>query len=364
MRRALLIGSQTGALRAIDNDVARMTAALSAHGFACERRVGADARRAGILEGLERLIGDTRPGDAALVYYSGHGALALNPEYRPGREAPRFFQFIVPTDIDESGDDDFRGVLNLELSGLLARLTEKTQNVTVVLDCCHAARMCRGPALAKSLTRVWALGLDDHLRALRRRGGPALPHVESNPHAVRLVAAAVNQAAFEYTNPRGERISVLTESLALALRGALGAGETWASMAPRVRARVRGIMPTQRAEIEGPARRVLFELRERELAGALPCALDGDAPALAGGQLAGAEVGDVYELLDGDGSRVLATVIASGPTRARVRLDPPQAGATLTAGALARPVSRAPRRDAVYFDAPARAAAPARSRQR
>src|ERR1700730_6275885 len=101
-RRALLVGSQTAGLSGPEVDVERMRAALSALEFEVRACIGRDARRDGIIASYGELVADTAQGDAAVVYYSGHGGLAPNPDYTPLDSAenfqPRFYQFIVPTD--------------------------------------------------------------------------------------------------------------------------------------------------------------------------------------------------------------------------------------------------------------------------
>ena len=159
-KRALIIGSQTSGLSGVHNDVKSVDGLISSLGFETTVCVEQQASRQGILEGYEQLITDTEAGDAAFIFYSGHGGLAANPNYQAmteaGRPVPRYYQFIVPFDMDESTEDDFRGVTSLELSVLLARLTEKTKNVTVMLDCCHAARMSRDLSLMpKALPKPW-----------------------------------------------------------------------------------------------------------------------------------------------------------------------------------------------------------------
>ena len=74
---------------------------------------GPGATRAGILAGYRRLIERAEPGDAVVVYFSGHGGMAIDPEVPAGaRVLPRRFQFIAPTDYPVAASqtgDDFRG---------------------------------------------------------------------------------------------------------------------------------------------------------------------------------------------------------------------------------------------------------------
>lgn len=262
-RTALLIGAQTHGLTGVGNDIDTMAVQLARRGFTTVRCQGRQATRAGILDSYERLVREARTADAVVVYFSGHGGVAVAPPELVPRGpfvAPRL-QFIVPTDYDESMDSDFRGVTAVELSVLLARLTGTTPNVTVLLDTCHAAHMSRDADLrVKALYRPAYLDVAEHLRRLGRHGlDTTIRHVLGNPDAVRIVACGADQSAYEYTNSEGLRCGLLTESMASALTEVGDQPVTWATLMQRVRRRVREVVPGQRPEAEGPSLRQLFQ---------------------------------------------------------------------------------------------------------
>ncbi|PBK59428.1 hypothetical protein ARMSODRAFT_899249 [Armillaria solidipes] len=78
--------------------------------------------------------------DPILIYYAGHGAEANAPSGWPS--ASGRLQMLVPYDFIPSGSDDSergQGVLDVRLSHLLADLAaKKSDNITVILDCCHS----------------------------------------------------------------------------------------------------------------------------------------------------------------------------------------------------------------------------------
>jgi len=296
-RRALVVGSQTGGLSGVDRDVASISEALESFGFEIQRCTGPDASREGILNCYQELISNCQTDDAAVVFFSGHGGYAPNPAYVPmdstGFTRPDAYQFIVPFDFEESTDADFRGILDVELSALLRALTEKTQNATMILDCCHAARMSRDADMTpRALPRPWLVGVSAHLQLLRERGlrVDRLPG-EGNADAVRVVACGPYQSAYEYMTASGERMGLLTESLILALEESRGLRVSWASAIERIRKRVLDLAPTQRPEVEGAASRVLFALDSIQETGILPFQPDN---VLLGGRLLGVEIGDQY----------------------------------------------------------------------
>ena len=292
-RLALLIGSDHGGLRGVRHDLAAMTQALRARGFDVRECPPAAATRAGILAAYEGIIADAGPGDAVVVYYSGHGGSTEPPRTGPpqtgppeteppqtgpsrtrpsqtGPSWPADLQYIVPTDYDQSTADDFRGVTAAELSVLQSRLVAVTRNVTVILDCCHSGLMSRDVNLRLRALRgpapyAWVRA---HLDRIQLRTD-LLP-VESNPHAVRIVACAPGQRAFERPGDDGRWRGVLTTQLCRALAEAGDAPVTWSGLLDQIRYRVTGLMFEQRPEAEGPADRLLFSTERADLLNSLP----------------------------------------------------------------------------------------------
>src|SRR4051812_332810 len=95
-KRALVIGSEIDGLSGVGNDVSAMGERLRARGFSLDVCEGADATRDGICAGYARLVRDSRAGDAALVFYSGHGCRLENAAPNPGERS--VVQCLVPTD--------------------------------------------------------------------------------------------------------------------------------------------------------------------------------------------------------------------------------------------------------------------------
>jgi hypothetical protein len=310
-----------------------MADALGGLGFSVVCCVGEEATREGILQGYRRLIERCAPGEAAFIYYAGHGARS------PGLGDD--FQFIVPVDFESSTQEEFRGITSLELSGLLEELTSKTRNVTVVLDCCFAARMSRGLELVpRALPEVPLPVVLAHLARLQARGtvlGGC--HVESNPHAIRLVASALDESAYEYTNARGVRTGLLTDAFLEVLDEARGLRVSWGQLGRRVRERVLARCPRQRPELEGPGRRLLFQLEELEQELALPYYPERNRHWLRGGRLHGVHPGDEYAVMplgalgpDAGRALALARVVEVQGGSSQVELDR-RSGSVIPTGA-------------------------------
>jgi hypothetical protein len=322
-------------------DVEAISQSLEQRGFALDVRTGAKASRDGIFEGYEALIAAHRAEDAAVVYYSGHGGRALS---QPVPGVPEYLQFLVPSDFDLP-DGTFRGIFAFELSALLARLTAAGRNVTVILDCCHAAMMSRDAETLRprALPRLWTDGVAERLAL----AGPQLASLgaESNPYAVRLVATEVNRSAYEAPKPDGTFGGIMTGSLIQALQeaGSDAINVNWIALGARVRELVIRRVPEQRPEVEGPARRLLFQLEETGDAGGIVFFRDRGQPALRASRLLGAVEGAEYGLMPFGVTRYIksqvvakALVTAVEGSASRVKLDP--ANAEIADGSLGFPI--------------------------
>lgn len=252
-RRALVIGAQTGGLRGAERDAEAMGGWLQARGYAVDLRTAGDATRAGMLEGWDRLIRDSRWGDAAVVYFAGHGGLATG---RRGEGGPTEVGFVVPTDAAGSG---FPGISEWEIALRLAALTARTPHVVAIHDCCHGEAVARGEggvAVARTLARRVACDVAGHLRALAA-GGALIDTLQprGNPLAVRLAAARREQLAWERPDAHGVVRGAFTSALLAVLDELGAAAATWAWLIHAVRARLGDV---QRPELQGPAQRVVF----------------------------------------------------------------------------------------------------------
>lgn len=351
-KRALVIGSRLPPLLGTENDADAMERLLIARGFMVDKRTGAAASRQGILDGYERLIRDVDRDGAAVFYYAGHGGYAANPNAGLGQRAR--VQCLFPTDWTDTGE--FRAILDVELSVLLARLTEKTHNATVILDCCHSAEMSRGPydraAAAPLIPRVygaaWARLVPEFLA--RHPVDLTRVDVESNPHAVRLVATAPDRQAFETTIESGgaplyRGLFTLTLERVLAESG--GAALSWQTLVNRVRELV--IERSWRQQLpaaEGPADRLPFTTQAMKRPDAVVLFYDHGEPYLRANRILGAAKGATYDIMplgaaDHDRSAVIAraNVVELVGGNARVALEPVEGAPAPEPGALGFPTS-------------------------
>lgn len=357
-RRALVLGSTHGRLSGVLGDVSAVAEVLPAWGFEVRTLWGPRATRERILSAYEQLVEDTEPGDVAVVYYAGHGCHTDAPSGVVGRADARH-RFITPSDFGEADPStgDFRGILDVELSHLQGRLTGKTDNVVVILDCCHAARMSKGDERrprAVPTAEEWTAVVDARVRALMAAGQVSHTRlVADNPLAVRLVACAPDEQAFE-SDEGGD----FTRALVAALTEARAhPSMTWRRLMAYVQDAVLSAGFGQRPEVEGPADRRLFELLVQSSAGALPLREAGGELVLGGGVLLGVEVGDEYVVMAPEEAepveaRALARlrVVEARGTTSRVQAESPGLGGPIEPGTQAFLVAKSVRRGVVRVE--------------
>ena len=262
MKRALIIGCQTYGLTGVKHDVRVMAEVLGKIGFKTEVVQGAAACRQGILEALASLSAALNPEDQVILYYAGHGGRAPNPNWSPESREARYLFFFVPTDMASGHREDFRGILEQEFSYRLTKLTQKTKNVTVLLDCCHSARLVRSArGRPRTLKQIWRLGIEHHVRETAQTNLAASHHVTDNPDAVRIAAAGPHQSAFE--DPSGVSGGYFTEILAEILPEAATSRLTWESVGAWIREQVLVMEPRQRVHLGGPVQRRVVETEYR-----------------------------------------------------------------------------------------------------
>jgi hypothetical protein len=298
-KRALLIGCPVGSLHGVETDLGIMQGILEEHGFTCKK--DCPATRDSIFFAWNDIITQTNQGDAVVIYYSGHGGMVENRNGENNVTTRQRLQYLVPMDFGETKENDWRGITDVELSQILRKTTDKTKNVTLILDCCHAARMARLPGTVKTIDPNEYSEVSKHIEKMWSEGKFDTEfHLERNPDAVTIVASAQTESAYE--QPFGSaRMSVLTEALHKAMQrkdpqGAAPAQVSWRSIMLRVRERMKVTCPPQYPEIEGDDLRFTFSLTKADLHEAIPISLDGDDVILERGELHGLQEGDTYGL--------------------------------------------------------------------
>jgi hypothetical protein len=90
------------------------------------------ATRAGMLKAFHDLIAATKPHDTVVIHYSGHGSQISDPAETDGVD-----ETIIPYDYRDSPHGALP-ITDKQISNMLGELSQKTTNITVILDCCHS----------------------------------------------------------------------------------------------------------------------------------------------------------------------------------------------------------------------------------
>jgi hypothetical protein len=244
---ALLIGCSypNQNLPGTEHDVEAIAEMLQRFGFVGKNNVkilcGLAATRENILAELKVLLSrlsepsKTFANVPVVIYYSGHGA---STTLDTGPEKGKTVQFLVPSNFDED-QNVFRGILDSEMSRILQAITDKTHNVTYILDCCHSARLGRAPPYRDTVgavaTETWEKAwvsdgksesnfhpdlITAHIKRLRQDRALLDNDNWSNPLVVRIAAAAADETAWQYKNSMGLHVGIMTEKLVLMLNEA------------------------------------------------------------------------------------------------------------------------------------------------
>ncbi|KAI4597538.1 hypothetical protein KJ359_004240 [Pestalotiopsis sp. 9143b] len=322
MKRALLIASPFQGLRGPLNDVKIIEDVLANQGFDISTCCGEEATRQGILEAWNRIIDvTTSTDDTVVIYYSGHGGIVEDSTKNIGKrqdvsaaQQPWRYQFLVPVDFRSNPQNDdnaneehpFTGILDVELAHLLRATTNRTHNVTVILDCCHSGRMARDPshpddAMPRNLPEVEHAAIAKHIARLRAEG--QIPkealHIEDNKYAVRIAAAASKETAWEYRAQSGQWIGRMTQALSSALREAWQSENkiSWRTTLLRVRELVNIDFSQQNPQVEGPDTRLLFSLEKSATNALVLEPTRGEFGIIQAGRVSGVRENNVYALM-------------------------------------------------------------------
>lgn len=329
-RIALVVDCGFGTLEASHRSAARMSEHLRGRGFEVVALQGPGATRERVRGALAEVSSRLVRGDAFVFYFVGHGERVRDRAYvlasLERRPAIADLLLLITRDLHVAPDAERVGIAGPELLDWLRPIADATDNVTVILDCCHAAGILAGDAPRSDAARA---RLDAGLRRVsecvrakyERFRGDQRPGLAAERRIVRLVATTQSELAMEDDDHDGERIGLFTLALleALARPGA----RTWDALMPEVQARVLGQRPTQRPGIEGPRHRFPFTTEEQGPAGSVRCTLGRAGTAfLAAGRTAGVAKGDLFSLVSPDDGapQALALVTGADETRATLRV--------------------------------------------
>ena len=155
VKRAVLIGiddylanPRISDLNGAGNDVDLMRSVLiGKFDFAPEDIIvlrDSAATHQNIIATIRSHLGQSRPGDVAIVHYSGHGSQMRDAD---GDEPDRMDETIVPHD---SRVGDVFDITDDQINELMSEISARTPNVVFILDSCHSGSAARA-AVAQGL---------------------------------------------------------------------------------------------------------------------------------------------------------------------------------------------------------------------
>ncbi len=250
------------------------------------------ATRESLVAALDGLAERAEPGDAVVLYYSGHGSQRLEraPE---GEEADRYEEVLVPYDSGHRAPAENRDLSDDELGAWVRRVRARTENLTLIFDCCHSGSLDR----QRSARQV---PMDRRRRPpsgrpRTTRGGSGWLPLERG--YTLLAACRDGEISSELRTPAGVH-GALTWHLVQALTAPGAAGQSWQALFEPVAARVNADFLCQHPQLEGERERLPFGVERAPLPGVGVSARAGEELWLEAGAILGARVGARWALID------------------------------------------------------------------
>ncbi len=255
-KRALLIGidkyrsGEISQLKGCVNDVELMEKILVSKFNVSSENIkvlkNEQATHAKIVSAIQtHLIAKAKPNEVVILHFSGHGSQMRDAD---GDEIDHLDETLVPHDSRTPGVFD---ITDDEINGLLHQLTQKTKNVTVILDSCHSGAAARGG------TTVREIAPDDrtppppadYARSSRELGeGDANFRLNGSNYV--LISGCLSSQRSNESVFNESRYGALTWYLAEALQAA-GDDTTYDSMMVEVQKNVSMRFPSQEPQLEG-----------------------------------------------------------------------------------------------------------------
>lgn len=197
-------------------------------------------------------------GERVFIYYSGHGSNQKMPD------AESYFEGIVPLDYEDTGL-----LFDVEMNGLLQAISDNSEDLTLILDCCHSAGATRevGNLLDAVTARFIEVRDVAPARPLAGQEAPtpqaAAEGKASVPYTVLAACHADEKAAECRIPPKVGEIHGLLTSALLDTLGDIGDDEKlatlrWSDFWEPLKERVFRSNPSQRPQLLGTRDRRLF----------------------------------------------------------------------------------------------------------
>ncbi len=266
----------------------------------------------------EALIARAQPGDTTVFYYSGHGTQVPDRSRDEADEKDEAFL------LHDSWTPNVGVLRDDELNAMLARLHEKTDDITLLLDACTSGGLSRGVGAREK--QVIRPDLPDEPAETPGGDGDYLTPA-SLPGLVVMSAARDGSLALE---PPDEGLGYFTSALVDVL-GAAEGPVTWGQVGRQIPRRIEQMSDRQQFPLaQGALDRVAFGETRRGRPLGWEVVAAGDAISLEGAPLPGWGVGAELRVYPGEATREDAREPAKAKATLRVeRYDGLHASARL-----------------------------------
>lgn len=283
--------------------------------------------RAGLLGALAEFSRAVRPGDAVLLYYSGHGGVVrLTPDPRlPAAWCSGEWPCICPGGAEPGQTSPEQLVFTAEIHHVLREeIARKTDNITTLFDCCYSGAMITSSD-RRTRDELWPprIRAPASLLAFHERVASA----STSSSAERAAAGIVSIQATENASKavlRGHR-PLLTTKLSEAIwmytsHEGVPVDVPWETLIGFVNNEL--VSFRQQPSVVGPRGRIPFTHRSVDVSNRMDAVLDGEQLWLLRGRLDGIEEGDEVKLVNTTIGRIRAVVCEARPCNARVEARP------------------------------------------
>lgn len=211
-----------------------------------------DATHDGIVSAIRSHLGQAKSGDVVILHFSGHGSQIKDES---SDEIDGLDETLVTYDDRMPGHF---GIIDDEINGLLAELSKKTKNITLIFDSCHSGAAARAGNAVREIPADTRKPPPKPSYAISARGAEGTADTRADGADYVLISGSLakelsNEGLFD-----GKYRGALSWFLSQALLSASG-HTTYQDVMDEVRAEVNQRYPTQLPQIEGPGQdRVIF----------------------------------------------------------------------------------------------------------
>jgi len=309
--------------------------------------VNEQATRKAILDTFQQhLIARANQGDLVVFHYSGHGSQMRDAA--GGDEPDQYDETIVPQD---SRTDEVFDIPDDSINSLLQLLSEKTDNVTFILDSCHSGTGTRATGKIRKIEKdkrdpptpdsftLGARGVAEGDEAFRPK----------DAKYVLLSGSASDQLSHEYFAD-GQANGAFTYFFAKEIRAATGK-LTYQDVMDKVAGNVTARFNSQEPQIEGSSRHNYLFSDETSLAEnhVLTYPIGQDRVALRAGSVQGLTTGSLYDVYS-PGTKTFSPPATSLAKVELTRVDAFRSEGKVVSGGPVQGASRAVERRHQYPD--------------